>query len=157
MNPYEPCAWNKMIQGTQLTVLFHIDDLMISHKLPQVVTEQIKLLDEVYGKHDPLTVTRGKIHEYLGITIDFSLKRGVAFSQFDFVKKFWSSLPEDLKGPYRNTPAPDYLFKIDKNAQLLDVKKKDEYYSATAKAIYLSQRTRLDMQLPTGFHCTRVK
>ena len=157
MNPYEPCGWNAVIDGKQLTTLFHVDNLMAAHMHPGVVTEHIKLLDGVYGTKDPLTVTRGKIHEFLGITIDFSLQRGVAFSQYDFIKKFWKSLPEDLKGSYRNTPAPDYLFKVDRNADLIDTRRKDEYHTATAKSIFLSQRTRLDMQLPTGFHCTRVK
>jgi len=137
MNPYEPCVWNCIIEGKQLTTLFHIDDLMLAHLQPQIVTEHIKKLDGVYGNQDPLTITRGKIHEYLGITVDFSLKRGVGFSQYDFIKKFWNSLPPDLKGPYRNIPAPDYLFKVDRHAELLDERRKDDYHSATAKSIFL--------------------
>ena len=82
-----------MIEEKQMTVLFHIDDLMLAHLMPHIVTELIRLLDGVYGSQDPLTVTRGKIHEYLGITIDFSLKRGVVMCQYDFVKKFWNILP----------------------------------------------------------------
>ena len=54
-------------------------------------------------------------------------------------------MPEELKGPYRNTPALEYLFKVDRDAVMLDRKRKDNYHLATAKAIYLSQRIRLDM------------
>ena len=25
MNPYDPCVWNKMIKGTQITFCFHVD------------------------------------------------------------------------------------------------------------------------------------
>jgi len=59
-----------MIEEKQMTVLFHIDDLMLAYLMPYIVTELIRLLDRVYGSQDPLTVTRGKIHKYLGITID---------------------------------------------------------------------------------------
>ena len=53
-----------------------------------IVTDHIKLLDGVHRANDPLTVTRGKMHQFIEMTIDFSLKRGVAFSQYDHIKKF---------------------------------------------------------------------
>jgi hypothetical protein len=31
-NPYDPCTANKMIDGHQMTVVFHVDDLKVSHK-----------------------------------------------------------------------------------------------------------------------------
>jgi hypothetical protein len=31
INPYDPCITNKMVNGTQMTVRWHVDDLMISH------------------------------------------------------------------------------------------------------------------------------
>jgi len=157
MNPYDPCVWNVYVNKKQLTIIFHVDDLMLAHVMPVVVTEHIKLLDGVYGTNDPLTVTRGKVHEFVGMTIDFSLKQGVAFSQYDYIKKFWNELPEDLKGPYKNTPALENLFKVDRNAKLIDPKRKKLYHWAIAKSLFLSQRSRYDMQLSTGFHCTRVK
>ena len=32
MNPYDPCVCNKKLRKFQLSILFHIDDLMISHR-----------------------------------------------------------------------------------------------------------------------------
>ena len=29
-NPYEPCWFNKMVKGGQLSVIFHVDDLKVS-------------------------------------------------------------------------------------------------------------------------------
>ena len=113
MNPYDPCVWNAVVMGKQITLLFHIDDVLLTHELANVVSEHIKLLDEVYGQKDLLTMTRGKVHEYLGMTIDFRQEGSVAFTQYDAIKKFWVSLLEELKGPYRSTPAPDNLFKVD--------------------------------------------
>ena len=31
VNPYDPCVVNKMINGSQMMVRWHVDDLMISH------------------------------------------------------------------------------------------------------------------------------
>ena len=33
-NPYDPCVANKMIDGSQFTIVWHVDDLLLSHKNP---------------------------------------------------------------------------------------------------------------------------
>ena len=63
INPYDWCVANKMINGKQCTVLWHVDDLKISHVDPAVVEELLDLLNEQYGKRTPLVTTRGKIHQ----------------------------------------------------------------------------------------------
>jgi hypothetical protein len=157
MNPYDPCVWNADIEGTQFTVVFHVDDLLMSHKSAEIVTMMIKRLDTEYGTRDELTVTRGPIHEYLGMTIDFTVKGECAFSQYDFLKKLIEDVPDTLDVRYRNTPAPEYLFKVSEESGLLDNERKDVYHMLTAKCLWASQRSRPDIQLATGFHCTRVK
>ena len=32
VNPYDPCVANKIVEGKQLTVSWHVDDLKSSHK-----------------------------------------------------------------------------------------------------------------------------
>ena len=157
MNPYDPCVWNKEIEGKQYSVVFHIDDLLMSHESPEVITKMISKLDKEYGTKDDLTVTRGPIHEYLGMTIDFSVKGECAFSQYDFLKKLLNTVPDALKSSYRTTPAPEYLFKVDDDSPRLDKVRFEEYHTIVAKTLWASQRSRPDIQLATGFHCTRVK
>ena len=158
MNPYDPCVWNKMVGKHQMTIMFHIDDLLMAHKHAHIVTLFIKKLEQVYGKRDPLTVTRGLVHEYLGMTFDLREKGEVALSQYDFVKKLYDELPDDMKtGRYRYTPAPDNLFKVNNESLLLDCARKETYHHTTAKTLWLSQRSRPDLQLATGYHCSRVK
>jgi len=38
LNPYDPCVANKTVDGHQLTVCWHVDDLLIGHKHRGVVT-----------------------------------------------------------------------------------------------------------------------
>jgi hypothetical protein len=37
INPYDPCVTNKMIDGKQMTILFHVDDCKLSHCKRKVV------------------------------------------------------------------------------------------------------------------------
>ena len=69
-NPYDPCTANKMINGHQMTVVFQVDDLKVSHKDSKQIEWFADQLRKIYG--EKLTVNRGKIHEYLGMMIDYS-------------------------------------------------------------------------------------
>ena len=68
-NPYDPCIVNKIINGKQATIVFHVDDLKISHAEPNVVTSIINELDNTYGDIMPLSISRGKIHDYIGMIL----------------------------------------------------------------------------------------
>ena len=32
VNPYDPCVANKIVEGSQCTIVWHVDDLKVSHK-----------------------------------------------------------------------------------------------------------------------------
>ena len=49
-NPYDPCVANKIINGSQFTIVIHVDDLKLSHKDPKVVTDVIKYLKGLYER-----------------------------------------------------------------------------------------------------------
>ena len=70
MNPHGPCVANADINGSQMTVTFHVDDLKVSHKDPFEVTKFATFLSKVYGKK--LTVKRGKVTITLDATFLFS-------------------------------------------------------------------------------------
>ena len=50
---------------------FHVDDLMSSHMDSKVNDEFLKWLSEMYGDYGDVVATRGKVHDYLGMTLDF--------------------------------------------------------------------------------------
>ena len=93
INPYDWCLANKMIDGKQCTIVWHVDDLKISHVDPEAVTAMIKLIDNEFGKESPITVTRGKVHDYLGMTLDYSTKGKVMIKMLDIVAKMLAELP----------------------------------------------------------------
>ncbi len=53
MNSYDNCVASKTINGNQCTILWHVDDLKISHIDPQVVDNMVTMLNERYGKEAP--------------------------------------------------------------------------------------------------------
>ena len=70
LNPYDYYVANKIIDRHQLTVVWHVDDLKISHQNENVVTRMIIWLRKTYevlfyDGTGAMTVHRGKIHEYL--------------------------------------------------------------------------------------------
>ena len=71
---YGRCTINRMFSKNQCTIQWYVDDLKISHKNPTVITNIIKKLERAYGKVNPLTVSRGKVHDYLGMTLDYRTK-----------------------------------------------------------------------------------
>ena len=79
VNPCDPCAANKMINGKQMTVAWHVDDLKVSHKDANEVTGfnswlKTNCKDKKIGI---VKATRGKVCEHLGMTLDFQKKEAV--------------------------------------------------------------------------------
>ena len=71
INPYDPCVSNKMINGSQITATWHMDDLKASHKKSAAVTTFIMALSAIYG--NGLSGNRGKVHSYLSMDFDYGL------------------------------------------------------------------------------------
>ena len=81
-----------------MTTMIRIDEFIECHVPNYIATEHIKALVKEHWRKDPLKVTCGKAHECLDMTIDFGVKRGCITIQFDFIKKMWTGLLDDLRG-----------------------------------------------------------
>ena len=155
-NPYDSCVMNKTIKDSQCTVLWHVDDLKISHVDAAVCEQVVDLLNEHYGTETPVTVTRGDLHDYLGMTLDYGVEGKVSIRMEDYVDNMLVDLPVEFGG-YAMTPAADHLFKVNESAEALDQESADLYHSVTAKILFLCKRARPDVQTAVAFLCTRVK
>jgi hypothetical protein len=111
LNPSDNCMANAQINGSQCTVLWHVDDLKISHLDPNVVSNIIPKLNERYGREVPLTERHKKVHQYLGMTIDYSTQGKVMFRIDGYVQDILSQA-WDNKAMSRNAVdlAAEYLF-----------------------------------------------
>ena len=77
---------NKIVADTKLTVAWHVDDLKVSHVQSTVVDQFIADMENEFGKETPLNKSCGKVHDYLGMTLDFSKPGEVTVTMIDYIK-----------------------------------------------------------------------
>jgi hypothetical protein len=154
-NPYDACVVNKTIQGKQCTAIWHVDDIKISHVDQAVLDDIANKLNSKYGKETPLTVHRGSIHDYLGMTIDYSQDGAVKFIMKDFLQGILDEAPDDMNGT-AVSPAANNLFTVDEKSERLDDAKAETFHRLTAKLLYLGKRARPDIQPTVSYLTTRV-
>jgi hypothetical protein len=156
-NPYDFCVVNKVVNGKQLTIVWYVDDLKISHVDSNVVTDTIEILKAEFGKQSALTVRRGKVHDYLGIQFDFSTAGKVVMTMTDYISELLEETPDDLLKGTATSPAGNYLMNVNPECERLDSETGAMYHHLTAKLLYLAKRVRPDLQPTVSFLCTRVQ
>ena len=154
-NPYDPCVMNKLIEGKQCTVCWHVDDLKISHKVPKIVDSIIVMLNDEFGKEMPLTITRGKVHDYLGMLLDFTKPGELTVDMVDYVKTVIADMPEEMIGT-ASTPATRQLFQTTEHPDFLDTERGAIFHRMVMQLLYLSQRARPDLRPAVSFLCKRT-
>ena len=99
--------------------MWHVDDLKVSHKKAIEITKLAMYLDKIYPG---LKVNCGKIHDYLGMNLDFSEDGNVKVevSMIPYLNEILCNFPELLVN-IATSPAADHLFKVrsDEEARLL--------------------------------------
>jgi hypothetical protein len=115
-----------------------------------------------------MKVARGKVHTYIGMTLDFTTPKMLKVTMFEFIDEIveaWDKACNDLKDGYTEvfckqriaTAALDDLFKVDEDAMKLDLGKAKAFHNITAKMIYVTKRARPNISLAVAFLTTRVK
>jgi hypothetical protein len=159
INPYDPCVANKVVDATQLTVSWHVDDLKASHKKSSVIDEFLKWIVRTYGKIGRVKITRGKTHEYLGMTLKYTEDGSFIVDMTSYVQSMIDSFPEeDLSSEKKvNSPWTDNLFKISPESIDLSKAMAEQFHTTTAQGLFLCKRGRPDISPVISFLTTRVK
>jgi hypothetical protein len=155
-NPYDQCVMNKTHGSKQLTVCWYVDDIKMSHVDEGALEWLIKKLGNRYGGVSPLTVSRGKIHEFLGMVIDFTRKGEVSLDMQKHIQDILETGTTDMKGR-AETPASSHLFQTRLEATRLEPKDGDLFRTLIAKILYVAGRSRPDLKLALSFLTTRVR
>jgi hypothetical protein len=160
LNPYDPCVANKIVDGTQMTVTWHVDDLKVSHKNGWELTKLLQFLGKKYG--NKITVNRGLVHDYLGMDFDYSMPGTVQISMIKHLQKVFDEFPDDIGKP-ASTPASDHLFRVrdpdevEKLGKYLSEEQAAHFHHTVAQLLFISSRVRRDIQTAVSFLTTRVK
>jgi hypothetical protein len=173
VKPYDPCVWNRVIVAKQMTICFHVDDCKILHLDPKDVDYTIAWLRNEYESvftdgSGMMKKAQGKVHKYLGMTLDFATSKIVKVAMLKYVDEIigsWDKACSELNDGNKAvsgckriaTAAPNNLFEVDEDAVKLDQARAKAFHNITAKGIYVNKRARPDISLSIAFLTTRVK
>jgi hypothetical protein len=115
INPYDPCVANATINGKQMTITRHVNDLKVSHVDPFQITKFAAYLATIYG--NCLVVHRGKIHDYLGMDLNFAMDGIAQVSMITYTSKILTDFLKPITTSCA-TPAADHLFTVRKESEV---------------------------------------
>ena len=92
VNTYDPCAENEIVNVSQMNVTWHVDDLKIFCKDSLEVTKFLQHFGLIYG--ELVTVHCGKVHDYLGMDLDFSTENTLKIGMIKYINKIHKDFPE---------------------------------------------------------------
>ena len=103
-----------------------------------------------------MTITRGKLHKYLGMTMDYSSPGKIIFLMIGYIGKIIDNIPEDMKGESA-TPTAHHLFDISEYATKISQSNTDLFHHFVSQLLHLSKRASPDINLTVSFLCTTVR
>ena len=151
-NPYDPCVMNKIINDKQCTIVWHVDDLKISHVDSKVVDEMLAYLSSQF---EELSTTRGNKHTYVGMDIYFPGDGTVDIDMSHYLQEALDAFPE-LIDKLVTSPAANHIFEVNEDSPKLSEEKREKLHSIVAKLLFVSTRGRPDIHLPISFLTSRV-
>ena len=126
-NPYEPCIFNKWHDNeqNQSTIGVYIDDLITTYKNSDIAESIITWLE---AEFDEPKVTRGKIHNFTGMTFDFSEKKKLKITM---KKSIDEVLKRNAVTGFAVTPSTEDLFQIDETSPRLSKPEAENFHSVS--------------------------
>jgi hypothetical protein len=146
-NPDDLCVMNKMIGDDQFTIVLHVDDLKLSFANAEGIEEVLAELEREYGKLD---VQRGKVLEYLGLTLDYSTDGVCKIGAKSYIDKALQNYEKPIKGKAK-TPAAENLFVVRDDAVPLEEGERKRFHSVFALTLWLGSMARPDILVALSF------
>jgi len=150
-NPYDKCVFNKFDEtGTQITVVLHVDDLLITSVDRALIDDFHVYLNSVYSETKS---SAGPVVNYIGMCLDFSTQGEVRITMENCVQDILRSCGDVTVKP---TPAASTLFDVREHAMKATEDQRKHFHTHVAKFIYLAKRVRPECLTAAAFLATRV-
>ena len=153
INKYDPCIANKIINGKQCTICWHVDDTKILHVDKNVVRVLVNNIEKEFGT---MTVTRGKEHVFVGMNFKLNEDGTVSISMNDYIEEYIASYGEEISKNNTKTSTNSKLFNVDVHSIKLSEDKSDIFHHIVAKLLFVMKRVRLNISTTIAFLSTRV-
>jgi hypothetical protein len=120
--------------------------LKSSHFDPKINDDFLKWLQNMYGNSNlaPVKSTRGKVHDYLAMKLDFTTPGKLKVDMSDYVKNMIQDFPEDIA-----------IYNYPWNENLVQ-SKREIFHTFVAKGLFAIKLVRPDIQPAIAFLTTRV-
>ncbi len=149
-NPEETCVFNKGVGESQVTIVLHVDDLLVTARDRKQLHH---VADKLQAKYKKVQQHSGPIVSYLGLTMDFSTPGEVRITQEGYIDTL---LTESGVEGTAKTPATEDLFVVRDGIELASEEDSKWFHRQTARLLYLSKRTKPEILVATAFLTTRV-
>ena len=149
-NPKDLCVFNKQVDGNQITICVHVDDLLVTSVNAEAIEAVISLLQQ---KYKDLVVNRGAVHHYLGMVFHFTVKGKCKITMPLFITE---TVRKSGVTGVAASPATENLFVVREETRKLNEQESERFHSLVASLQYLAKRVRPDILCPVVFLSTRV-
>lgn len=153
VSQYDECVFNLFdCNGVIIsTIVIHVDDGFVTGSDESILDDFFEKLTAELGE---LTIRRGRVHEYLGMFLDFSQPNVVHVT----IEKMIRQLISEWKvSKNRNSPAKPELFSVDDDSSELNEDLAKKLHRGIAQLLYLSTHVRPDVLCATIFLTSRVQ
>ena len=130
-----------------MTICYHVDDCKLSYRRTKVNDQMIKWLRQEHerifeDRSGKMTVSRGKVHKYLGMTLDYTVCGQVHITMIYFLDKVLIAFDkvEPKGGGTDTSAAPENIFKVNKDCEKLPQSKTVQFHNLVSKTLYATKR-----------------
>jgi hypothetical protein len=149
-NPYDLCVFNKTTEdGDQITVVVHVDDLLVTSPTEQTQARFHSMLKKTYPE---IVMKAGDVVDYVGMTFDFREQGQVRVTMHGCTQDIIDGC--GVTSP-RATPAASTLFEV-REAHKATAEEVKYFHSHVMKLLYLAKRARPEILTAVAFLTTRV-
>ena len=152
-NPYDKCIFNKWhkYEKVQSTIGIHVDDCFMSCKNNNVLES---IIEWFTAEFEELTVTRGLIHQFTGMTMDFRESEKLIITMKKHITELINSSGITGKSV---SPADISLFVIDEKSPPLPEKWREKFHSLVYSALYIAKRVKPECLVVISVLASRVQ
>lgn len=148
VNPYDQSVFNTVIDGVQVTVAFHVDDLLLTSESEAALKKVIAGLKEEFVA---VTVNRDPKHSYLAMNIEASDK-DITIDMSGYLEKLLAG----RKLRRAHSPASGSLCTDDPDSPALSDKKREDFHSDVAKILFFAKRVGLQCMTAVSVLASQV-
>jgi hypothetical protein len=146
VNLFNPCAANMMTRnGSQLTAVWHVDNLMVLCVEDFKLTTFLCYLGDIYGPK--LNMHTGKKHDYLGVDMECNDDGVLDLVLIKYLQNFIKDFSELITGRAA-TPAADHLFNVrdEKETRVSEEEWALVFHRMVTQLLFMSTRARQDIK-----------